>query len=437
MGPQVPQQLPPRAGGDRMAPQLRLGGNILVVVLDDIGIEALTAYGEGLQPAPTPNLDQLAAEGVLFRYAYGNPLCSPTRATLQTGRYAFRTGIGHLVKTGTWALQPSEVTLPKMLGAARSRYRCAAFGKWHLGNQANGHTRAPNIAGWPHFEGVLANTGYFNWPRVTNGLLQWTSGYITSSDVDSARAWIGARNDPWLCYVAFTTAHVSYHAPPSHLHSFTLPNPAPVAGEDPLPYFHAMIEAMDTELGRLLRSVDLDTTTVVVVGDNGSEAQVVKHPFNAQQNKGTIYEGGTRVPLIIRSPHVVSPGREVTAMVNTTDLFDTVAELADVDLASLNLPKRDSVSMVPYLLERNRAPIRTHTLSEKFKPPGFGPYTLVHRALRDDRYKLATFDSKPDELYDLLLDPHESSPLDLTSLSPRQSQAYASLQTALAALLAS
>ena len=124
-------------------------------------------------------------------------------------------------------------------------------------------------------------------------------------------------------------------------------------------------------------------------------------------------------------------------MVNTTDLFDTVAELAEVDLASLNLPVRDSVSIVPYLVQRHRAPIRTHTLSEKFRPVGLGPYTLVHRAIRDNRYKLATFDSQPDELFDLLFDPYEAAPLDLANLTPGQAAAYAELQAALAALLAS
>jgi arylsulfatase A-like enzyme len=425
------------AGGDRNAPRPRLGGNVLVVVLDDIGVEALTAYGEGLQPAPTPNLDQLAAEGVLFRYAYGNPLCSPTRATIQTGRHAFRTGVGHLVKPGTWALPTSEVTLPKVFALAGAGYRRAAFGKWHLGNKTNGHTRAPNIAGWPHFVGVLSNVGYFSWPRVSNGLIQYTSGYITTDDVDNARGWIAQTGGSWLCYVAFTSAHTPYHAPPAHLHSFNLPNPTPVAGEDPLPYFHAMIEAMDTELGRLLQAVDLDQTTVIVVGDNGSEASVVGAPFNASQNKATVYEGGTRVPLIVRSPHVASPGREVTAMVNTTDLFDTICELAELDLTGLNLPVRDSVSIVPYLISRKVAPIRTHSFSEKFKPAGPGPYTLVQRAIRDNRYKLATFDNQPDELYDLLFDPYEANPLNLNNLKPRQSDAYAGLQAALAKLLAS
>jgi arylsulfatase A-like enzyme len=429
--PQAPQ------GSTQVAPTKRLGGNILLVVLDDIGIEALTSYGEGQQPAPTPNLDKLAAEGVLFRYAYGNPLCSPTRATIQTGRYAFRTGIGHLVKNGTWALQTNEVTLPKMLAKAKSGYRRAAFGKWHLGNQANGHTRAPNIAGWPHFAGVLHNVGYFTWPRVIDGVLQWTTGYITSDDVDNATNWIAKKNDPWLCYVAFTTAHLPYHAPPSHLHSFTLPNAEPAPGEDPRPYFHAMVEAMDTELGRLLQAVDLNETTVIVVGDNGSEAQVVTQPFNASQNKATVYEGGTRVPLIVRSPHVVSPGREVTAMVNTTDMFDTVAELAGVDLSTLALPKRDSVSIVPYLIRRNQRPLRDYSFSEKFKPAGPGPHTLVHRAIRDNRYKLISFDSQPNELYDLLFDPYEATPLNLSALRPREAAAYADLQAALAALLAS
>src|SRR5688572_9627208 len=126
---------------------LAKGGNCLVIVLDDIGIEALTAYGEGQISAPTPHIDWLAAGGVLFRYAYGNPFCSPTRATLQTGRFGFRTGIGNLVTNTSWALQTSEVTLPEVLRKAGLGFDDAAFGKWHLGNNSVGGRYSPNRAG--------------------------------------------------------------------------------------------------------------------------------------------------------------------------------------------------------------------------------------------------------------------------------------------------
>ena len=404
-------------------------GNLLIVVLDDIGIEALSSYGEGVSPAPTPNLDLMAKQGVLFRYAYANPFCSPTRATIQTGRHAFRTGIGNLVKSSGWALQFSELTLPEVLRMGQAGYQDAAFGKWHLGNTSVGGRRAPNRAGWSHFSGELANSqDYFTWAKVTNGKAKTVNGYLTTDQVDDARAWIQAQNETWLCYLAVTAAHAPLHRPPAQLHSFNLPNPEPVPGEDPLPYFHAMIEALDTELGRLFQVIDFSTTTVLLVSDNGSSDVAITPPFTMQQNKGTVYEGGTRVALIVKGAAVSQPGREVTAMVNTTDFMATIAELAGVDLKSLPMPKLDSISFVKYLANPWQKPLRKHAFSENFKPAGFGPYTVLKRAMRDERYKLITDMSAPDEFYDLLMDPYESTPLNLATLNGSELAAYGELQ---------
>lgn len=419
-----------------ITPGLAVGGNILIIVLDDIGIEALGAYGEGVTPAPTPNIDLLAKQGVLFRYAYANPFCSPTRATLQTGRHAFRTGIGNLVKNSGWALQLDEVTLPEMLRKGKANYRDAAFGKWHLGNASVGGRRAPNRAGWSHFSGEFANSqDYFTWSKLVNGVASTATGYLTSDQIDDARAWIKTTQTPWLCYLAVSAAHGPIHRPPQHLHSFNLPNPEPVAGEDELPYFHAMIEALDTELGRLFEAVDFSATTVLLVSDNGSSDATITPPFSTAQNKGSVYEGGTRVALIARGPAVYQPGREVTAMVNTTDVFETVADLAGVDTSTLGLPKNDSISFAPYLADPLQKPLREHAFSENFKPIGFGPYTVLKRALRNDRYKLIVDMNAPDEFYDLLMDPYEASPLNVAALSPQQSKAYQRLHLELNELL--
>ena len=427
---------------DKYQPPLHVspatGGSILIVVLDDIGIEALSVYGEGTKPAPTPNIDAFAQAGALFRYAYGNPFCSPTRATIQTGRYGFRTGIGNLVNASSWALQTSEVTLPEIVSMSGLVYENAAFGKWHLGNQSVGGSRAPNKAGWTHFSGELANSyDYFSWTKTIDGNSYQTTGYLTTDQIDDAREWIKQRQGSWLCYLGVTAAHTPLHAPPSHLHSFALPNSAPAAGEDPLPYFHAMIEALDTELGRLLAVVDPLQTHVILVGDNGSSDATITPPFTTAQNKGSVYEGGTRVPLIVRSPLVARPGSQVTAMVNTTDILATVAHMAGFDQKQLPLPKNDSVSLVPYLRHPDRQPLRNYAFSENFKPPGFGPYTVDKRALRNRRYKLIVEASQPDELYDLVLDPYETSPLPLGALKPQEQAAHAELTQALAALLAS
>ena len=171
---------------------------------------------------------------------------------MQTGRYGFRTGIGDSVTTFTTALPLSEVILPRMLDLGGSGFSHAAFGKWHLSNESTGGTIAPNLLGYDHFAGVLFNfsggarENYFTWTKVVDGSRFTTSGYLTTDTVDDAVAWIHQTPRPWFCYVAFNAAHAPLHEPPAHLHSYDLPNAEPQRGEDPRPYFRAMIEAMDT-----------------------------------------------------------------------------------------------------------------------------------------------------------------------------------------------
>jgi arylsulfatase A-like enzyme len=199
-----------------------------------------------------------------------------------------------------------------------------------------------------------------------------------------------------------------------------------------------MIEALDTELGRLFDVLDFATTHVILVGDNGSSDATIVAPFTTVQNKGSVYEGGTRVPLIVKSPAAVGPGRGGTARVNTVDVLATVAELLEIDLAALALPTHDSISFARHLADPSQTPIRKHAFSESFKPLGLsGPYTVLKRALRDARYKLITEQGAPDELYDLLLDPYEHSPLNLAALTPGEQSAYGELHQKLDDLLAS
>lgn len=130
--------------------------NILLIIADDYDADSSSLYNStsnGTSLPPTPNIISLAQSGVLFRNAYANPVCSPTRATIMTGRHGFRTGIGDVVAMGTPALTAAEFTLPEAFAANSGLgYSLAQFGKWHLANGLN----APNtIGGWPHFSGSL------------------------------------------------------------------------------------------------------------------------------------------------------------------------------------------------------------------------------------------------------------------------------------------
>lgn len=337
-------------------------GNVLVLMADDLGIDQLAAYGVGSDLPPTPNIDRLAAEGVLFRNAWAQSTCSPTRATIQSGRYGFRTGIGATIPTfaGGPALPLEEVTLPEMLDLGTgARYAHAMIGKWHLGTSQVGGDLAPNLAGYGHFAGNVEGQigSYTNWRRVVNGVVSTSTQYATSACVDEALAWIGQQSGPWLCVVGFQAPHVPFHAPPGHLHTQTLPGVLPPVncagiGTDPRPFYKAMVEALDTEIGRLLADLPAEQrgrTTIFLLADNGCEP-CVRVPTLPPQAKGTLYEGGVAVPLIA-SGYRVSHG-ESRALVNTADVFATVAELAGVDLrATFPDLEVDSVSFAPSLLD--------------------------------------------------------------------------------------
>ena len=373
--------------------------NIVLVLADDLGVDLIAAYGEGPSPACTPTIDALTAEGQLYRNAWTNPTCSATRAELMTGRYGFRTGIGRPGSTAV--LDLGEITLPEMM----SGYDNAAVGKWHL---AGGDETHPNNSGFARFAGSLGSgvSDYFDWEKTEDGSQYQTTTYTTTDTTNEAINSVLSMQEPWFLYVAYNAPHAPYHNPPADLCTCSTGFCAASRGGK-FRRGRAALEAMDTELARLLavvENVDPDAL-IVFVGDNGTAGGLSEPPFDGSRAKGTVYEGGINVPLIIKGPEVV-PG-EVEALVCTTDLFATFA-----DLAGAPSQAEDSVSMVPYL-QGSSAPIREYVYAEYFSPNGPGPYTVHNRAVRRDRYKLIRREGQPDELYDLLNDPFE-----LTDLFP-------------------
>jgi arylsulfatase A-like enzyme len=409
------------------------------------------AYDVGSEAPPTPNLDALARGGVLFRRAYANPLCSPTRATVQTGRYSFRTGIGwNVVRSGP-GLPLGEITLAEMLREhAPTPYSAAAFGKWHLGGATNGESDSPNLAGYSHFEGTRTNlagsASYFSWPKITNGQAQTSNRYATTDTVDSALEWLRAAPEPWLAYVAFHAIHNPIHAPPRELHTRDV-SVEVVEREGGRPWINAMVEAMDSEIGRLLEEMNADVrkrTVVLFLSDNGA-AGGWSHP--ADRAKSSLFEGGINVPFIVSGRVVREPGRESAALVNSTDIFATVAELGAADLSPIETDRAlDSVSLLPYLRNPAAPPRRSTVFAEKFFPNRWPPEVWSY-AIRNDRYKLIRihgtrpderrlkghpFIGRPEELYDLSLDPGETRNLLAEGrLSPEAQSDYEELRTEL------
>lgn len=385
--------------------------NILLVIADDVGKDASVQYTEGDDPPATPVLDSLAGQGLVFENAWSNPTCSPTRAGILTGKYGFRTGVlnpNDFLSTEETSLHEYiETRLP-------SRYNKAVIGKWHLGPNRNGENH-PGELGISHFEGILGGEvdDYENWVLTSNGEQSNETTYTTTRLTDLATDWVAAQQQPWFLWLAFNAPHTPFHLPPAELHGRVLSGTGPDIENNPRPYYLAAIESMDHEIGRLLESMDEQTranTLIIFMGDNGTPAQVVVSPYRRQKAKGSLYQGGINIPFFVSGAGVQRIGERESSMVNTTDLFATIAELSGVNVSNVN----DSVSFASLL---NAAPEtgREYLYSERDDDGSWD------RTLSDGQYKLIEFEDGKQELYDLLADPYENDELlDAGSAPPGQ-----------------
>ena len=235
--------------------------NILLIISDDMGLETLASFGVGSDTAATPSLDDLAEGGMIFTNFWSQPICSPTRSTVLTGRYGFRTGVGgptgdaltmgpypplperpegSPTETGNgppiqeyvekltpeqdakqfWGLRGDEYTLPRAFSANPDLgYSTAAIGKWHLADRKNGWLDHPALVGFDHFDGSIRGypDSYFAWNQVTNGEVRPRTGYGPTAKVDDALDWIARQDNPWFMWFAMNLPHRPLHLPPVEL----------------------------------------------------------------------------------------------------------------------------------------------------------------------------------------------------------------------------
>ncbi|WP_435892582.1 sulfatase-like hydrolase/transferase [Oceaniferula spumae] len=397
--------------------------NILLLILDDWGIDSSPIDNQGNLNASLPsmpNLETLAARGVRFTNAYAQPVCSPTRASIITGRYGIRNGVGHPTSN---TLATSEVTLPEVFTAQSSGYSLASFGKWHLGGGNDGPS---TLGGWPEFRGILGGGvgNYYNWSKTINGTT--TAGnttYTTTDQVNDAVNFINAQGStPWFVWIGFNAPHTPFHNPPAHLKSSP---DYPVDANNEItgvanrrPAYNAALQALDTEIGRLLESVDLSNTNIILIGDNGTPGQVIQSPFSNGHAKDTLYQGGIHVPLVIAGPDVEICGTS-KKQVHCVDLFSTI-----LDLARLTEPSGvdlDSQSLLPILKGRDVA--SRAVVSERFNSGSAGDGRSIILAEYPD-YKLIAFGDPTDgndattyEMYQISSDTDEQTPLAVPPVS--------------------
>ncbi|MBW2256126.1 MAG: sulfatase-like hydrolase/transferase [Deltaproteobacteria bacterium] len=395
-------------------------GNVLLLIADDMGVDTLWPEDVSDRVVPeTPHIDDLCAQGVRFDNVWSLPTCSPTRSSILTGRYGFRTGVMAPVPPAP-DLPADELTLPRVLDDhAPEVWSHASIGKWHLGTD-------PNEMGWSHYSGLLTGHlhNYESWPRTVDGVTEQSHVYATTQQVDDALDWHwGIEQDrPWLLWLAFIAPHVPFHLPPEDLHDRDLPGTPSDINARPAAYYAAAIEAMDHEIGRLFDTLDddgdglPDDTTVVFLGDNGTPWRATQAPYVAEHAKDTPYQGGVHVPMCIAGPRVAR-GYATPALVSTVDLFATVLGLAGVSLEEVQdrTRKYDSRSLLPLLVEPSLS-FREWVYTENFD--GTRPDRVNGRAARDSRYKLIQLEVGGSEAYDLSTDPLET--MDLLSGDPTE-----------------
>ncbi|MFT5731760.1 MAG: arylsulfatase A-like enzyme [Planctomycetota bacterium] len=379
--------------------------NFLIILLDDVGRDKVRAYGDQPNCQPTPNMDALAARGVLFRNAWSYQSCSPTRAALLTGRHSDRTGIGSVILSGDGVYTPlstAETTLPDALPT----YTSVALGKWHLSDQGDPPTH-PLDSGFDAVSGFLGPNDFFSWDWNLNGTVTPRTGYYPTELATQTMGVLDRVEEPFFVYYSPKFAHAPYHTPPSILHSQPNSNSAIIQ-------HMAMSESIDTIVGRILSHVDLERTYVFLLGDNGSPGSTVAHPFEQGKVKGSLYEGGLRVPMIVAGPGVAQ-GMECDGLVHVTDYFATILSLAGQ--APTTSGAEDSIDFAPLLGDPSLQGARNTLYVHRFPFPGTTGQRM--RALRTKRWKLIeNRTSGMFQLYDLSVDPFENNDLLVTQPGP-------------------
>lgn len=394
--------------------------NVVFIIADDLGWADVDFHGGNV---PTPNLDRLRMEGVELTRHYVAPVCSPTRTGLMTGRYWSRFGVTS--PQNDRALPFETVTLARAL--KESGYETCLTGKWHLGSKPEW---GPNHFGFDHSYGSLAGgVGPYNhfykkgpyevtWHR--NGELIKEEGHVTDLIAAEAVKWIGGRGDkPFFLYVPFTAVHLPVKEPAGFLDRV----PAAITGEVPR-HYAACVMHLDDAVGRIVAAVEkagkTGDTIVVFTSDNGGSTAVnndTKYPEDTyptgrltgnnlplRGQKGDLYEGGTRVPTLLRWPGKVKAGSVCDTPLHITDWMPTFCALAGYQAAKdLKWDGDDAWGAIT-----GEAPLPARTLYSV--APGFRA-----RMLREGDWKLIVTGNEKDavksELFNLASDPGEETNL--------------------------
>jgi len=429
--------------------------NILLIMVDDLGMADLSLYGNGYPN--TPNIDALGNEGITFTNAYvTSPVCSPSRAAILTGRYQQRFGFQYqmherylknrmeylafkyFMNSRPWipkwmdevpdqqamdkqGIPPSEILLPELLKT--KGYQTAIIGKWHLGSD---EMQTPCNLGFDYQYGFYASHSLYAYEK-SDGI----HDQKVENDFTDPHIWSGQRNgphaiyrnceeikvtefltdrfaneavtylkeirpDPFFLYLSFNAPHTPLQAPIQYMDQFK-------HIEDPIKRtYYAMIANLDDNIGKVISSLDVlglkENTVVFFISDNGgAEYTYTTENGNYKGGKITNFEGGIKVPFIMNWPAKLMPAK-YTSMVSSMDIFHSIINLTDIEL-----PKNkhyDGVNLFPFISGDNNNTPHKHLFWQR----GFS------KAIRSNIWKLSiNEDNKDTLLFNIVHDPFEST----------------------------
>ena len=402
--------------------------NVIIIITDDQGFGDL-----GINENPniiTPNIDQFASESVQFDNFFVSPVCAPTRASLMTGRYSLRTGVRDTYNGGA-IMSNTETTIAEILKEAD--YSTGIFGKWHLGDN---YPFRPSEQGFDesiiHLAGGIGqvgdftnyykgNTSYFDPILWKNNKKNQYDGYCSDIFAENAVKFIEKnKNKPFFCYLSFNAPHTPLQVPKKYYDMYkdldpevgfmdeSLASKMSEKDKEDARRIYGMVTNVDDNVGKVLNKLTElgieEETIIIFMTDNGP--QQFRYNSNMKGLKGTVYNGGTRVPFYIKYAEKFKNSKVISRMSAHIDILPTILELCNLKIPSDR--KIDGQSLVPLI---NSKPFNDRHLfsywTRRF------PEKYINMSIQNDNYKLVGNNDyngkiKDFELYDLIADPLES-----------------------------
>ena len=402
--------------------------NVIIIITDDQGFGDL-----GINENPniiTPNIDQFASESIQFDNFFVSPVCAPTRASLMTGRYSLRTGVRDTYNGGA-IMSNTETTIAEILKEAD--YSTGIFGKWHLGDN---YPFRPSEQGFDesiiHLAGGIGqvgdftnyykgNTSYFDPILWKNNKKNQYDGYCSDIFAENAVKFIEKnKNKPFFCYLSFNAPHTPLQVPKKYYDMYkdldpevgfmdeSLASKMSEKDKEDARRIYGMVTNIDDNVGKVLNKLTElgieEETIIIFMTDNGP--QQFRYNSNMKGLKGTVYNGGTRVPFYIKYAEKFKNSKVISRMSAHIDILPTILELCNLKIPSDR--KIDGQSLVPLI---NSKPFNDRHLfsywTRRF------PEKYINMSIQNDNYKLVGNNDyngkiKDFELYDLIADPLES-----------------------------